>query len=205
MKKYNLPNLSEQDFCYGILKNCEFLEGHLQRFEETYAEFSKYRRLVPTYGAVLLNKEMDKVVTVAHYDSGNKIFPKGKINQGESEIECAIREVYEEAGLDITELINEKEYLFIEGVDEKYLKLFVVAGIDENTPLKPTVSFEIEDVRFYSLTELENRCRKKDRAFKQIQQLIGLIIKWVQKKKKTRITFCNFWWSGATTKNITNS
>jgi len=32
-------------------------------------------------------------------------FPKGKINENESDIECAIREVYEEVGFNINGLI----------------------------------------------------------------------------------------------------
>jgi len=185
-RKYHAPTLIESEFCLAVLKRCEFLVKHVKKFEETFNEFTKYRRMVPTYGAILLNKAMDKVVLVSSYISGYKGFPKGKINEGESEIQCAIREVYEEVGIDITELINDKEYLLIEGVDEKYLKLFVVASLDESMQMKPTVSYEIGEIKFYPIEELENHCQKKSKMVKQVQQFIGLIQKWVRKKKKMR-------------------
>lgn len=185
--KYHVSELNESEFCLAILKRCEFLSQHIQKFEETFSEFSRYRRMVPTYGAILLNKDIDKVVLVSSYKYGHRGFPKGKINEGETEIECAIREVYEEVGIDITNSINDKEYLFIEGVDEKYLKLFVIASLDESIQMKPTVSYEIGEVKFYPISELENHCQKKDKVLKQVQQFLGPISKWIRKKKKTRI------------------
>lgn len=38
-------------------------------------------------------------------------FPKGKVNKGETGIDCAKREVWEEVGYDISKKISEKEYL----------------------------------------------------------------------------------------------
>ena len=35
-------------------------------------------------------------------------FPKGKINQGENGLDCAVREVWEEVGYDISKQIEEE-------------------------------------------------------------------------------------------------
>lgn len=49
---------------------------------------------VPTYGAVLLSADMKKVLLVQSYWAKNSwSFPKGKVNENEEPIECAVREV----------------------------------------------------------------------------------------------------------------
>lgn len=37
-------------------------------------------------------------------------FPKGKVNKNESGVECAIREVWEEVGYDISKKISDKVF-----------------------------------------------------------------------------------------------
>jgi len=187
MKKYRVTELTESEFCFNVLKRCQFLEQHLPKFEDTFSEFSRYRKMVPTYGAILLNKEMTKVVLVTTCKYGYKCFPKSKINEGETEVECAVREVYEEIGYDITELINDKEYLFIEGIDEKFTKLFVINSFKELMQMKPTVSYEIEEIKFYSIEELEEHCQKKEKAFCQIKEFLGPLKKWIRKKKNSKL------------------
>lgn len=183
-KKYRVAELTESEFCFNVMKRCQFLEKHLHSFEETFNEFSRYRRMVPTYGAVLLNKEMTKLILVTSYKHSSKSFPKGKINEGETEVQCAIREVHEEIGIDITDAINDQEYLFIEGVDEKFIKLFIINSLSESVQMKPTVSYEIEEIKFYSIDELERRCQGKEKAFGQVSEYLGAIKKWVCKKRK---------------------
>ena len=53
-------------------------------------------RAVPRLGAIILTKKLDKVLLVESYDYRDWSFPKGKLDEGETEIECAIREIKEE-------------------------------------------------------------------------------------------------------------
>ena len=55
-------------------------------------------------------------------------FPKGKIDEAETPITCAIREVWEEVGYDITGKINSNQLVKAEN-DDKEVTLFVVRGI----------------------------------------------------------------------------
>ena len=59
----------------------------------------RYKKNVPTYGAILMNSDLDKVLLVQSYFAKSSWgFPKGKVNEDEDPLHCAIREVYEETG-----------------------------------------------------------------------------------------------------------
>ncbi|MCI2068911.1 MAG: NUDIX domain-containing protein [Bacilli bacterium] len=52
-----------------------------------------------SYGAVVFSK--DGLVLIEHMALGHYSLPKGHIEKGESEEECALREIKEETGLDV--------------------------------------------------------------------------------------------------------
>lgn len=53
-----------------------------------------YKERVPVCGAILISKEWDKVLLVKGWNKGASwSFPRGKINKGETEAACAVREV----------------------------------------------------------------------------------------------------------------
>lgn len=65
-------------------------------------------------------------------------FPKGKANQNEDDVACAIREIKEEIDVDVTKYIRADQYISVQTMKAKTVKLFVIA-IDEeliNTKLK---------------------------------------------------------------------
>ena len=71
--------------------------------------FRNYISKIPRYGCIIFNPQLDKVLfCVFHkYNRGgikkrNVVLPKGKIDEGESELESAIREVQEETHLKIS-------------------------------------------------------------------------------------------------------
>ena len=63
-------------------------------------------------------------------------FPKGKADEGETDEECAIREINEEIGINISSYINKEQFIRIETIKGKFVKLFLVrsVGIDESHP-----------------------------------------------------------------------
>lgn len=61
------------------------------------------------YGAIIINARLDRYLLVRALDEHcSWTFPKGKIYSGESEIECAVREVEEETGLLIGKYLTQK-------------------------------------------------------------------------------------------------
>ena len=86
----------------------------------------------------------------------NKLdFPKGKADEGETDVECAIREITEEIQFNIRPYIDENQFIKIETIKNKFVTLFMVKDIDEETSnIKPVRSAEIKgvewiDTRFY--------------------------------------------------------
>ena len=59
-------------------------------------------------------------------------FTKGKADEGESDIDCAVREISEEVGLDVRKYITEDHFIKVETIQGKFVKLFLVKDIDEN-------------------------------------------------------------------------
>lgn len=66
---------------------------------------------IPSNGALILNKTLDKLLFIIYSNPRDRVvkkldFPKGKVDQGEDQLECALREIYEETGLVLQGKIN---------------------------------------------------------------------------------------------------
>lgn len=145
----SLPSLNLRNFCLLIFQHCPLLSQfsthhHLAAF----SEFLAYKTRVPVRGAILLNAEMNKVILVRGWKKGaNWSFPRGKINKGEGDFDCAIREVYEETGFNIgtSDLVPagvEPKFIKVT-MREQHIQLYVIRGIPMNTYLQPVARKEI--------------------------------------------------------------
>lgn len=131
------------------------VENHTRAFEE----FLEYKTRVPVRGAIMLNQEMDSTVLVKGWKKGaNWSFPRGKINKDEDDLDCAIREVWEETGLDlkaaglVPKAANPK-YIEIT-MREQQMRLYVFRDIPMNTHFQPMTRKEISKIQWYKLSEL---------------------------------------------------
>jgi mRNA-decapping enzyme subunit 2 len=68
------------------------LTKYFHEIDKYLAEFRAYRSRIPTYGAILMNQELTKVLLVQGFRN-QWGFPKGKINEVEDPVDCAVREV----------------------------------------------------------------------------------------------------------------
>lgn len=96
----------------------------------------------------MLNEEMDQVVLVKGWKKGaNWSFPRGKINKDEKDLDCAVREVYEETGFDARQagvVPEDLEVKFIEvTMREQNMRLYVFRGIPMDTDFQPRTRKEI--------------------------------------------------------------
>ena len=71
-------------------------------------------------------------------------FPGGKINQDESERDCAVREVREETGFDCSPLLSQDNTDYMQlTMREQRIRLYVVPGVSEKTVMEPMTRHEI--------------------------------------------------------------
>lgn len=102
---------------------------------------------------------MDSVVLVKGWKKGaNWSFPRGKINKDEDDLDCAVREVYEETGLDLRAaglVPTERKPRFIElPMREQQLRLYMFRDIPMDTKFQPRTRKEISKIQWYKLSEL---------------------------------------------------
>lgn len=126
---------------------------------------------VPTYGAILLTADLKNCLLVQSFFAKNSwSFPKGKVNENEDPVKCAVREVFEETGYDCSQLIN--EYDFIEGQTSnyQYTRLYIVKNVPIETKFCPRTRNEIKDCSWFTIEELPTT-RTDDGYFKDQRKI----------------------------------
>ncbi|RDA93369.1 hypothetical protein CP533_0318 [Ophiocordyceps camponoti-saundersi (nom. inval.)] len=163
-----LPSMSLRVFCLRIFQHCPLLASFsAQNHAAAFEEFLQYKTRVPVRGAIMLNHAMDSVVLVKGWKKGASwSFPRGKINKDEDDLDCAIREVYEETGLDLRAagLVRDKKPKSIEiSMREQQLRLYIFRDIPMDTDFQPRTRKEISKIQWYKLSELPAFRKKGDK------------------------------------------
>ncbi|KAG8165797.1 hypothetical protein KVR01_004349 [Diaporthe batatas] len=162
-----LPNLRIRDFSLRILQHCPVTSiASLDILEKAYDNWVAYKKRIPVRGLIMLNEAMDSAVLVKGWkSSANWSFPRGKINQEEDDLHCAIREVYEETGFNVEEagLIphNRKVKYFEQTIRDQHLRLYVIPNVPMDTHFEPRTRKEISKIQWYKLVDLPGRVKKK--------------------------------------------
>ena len=104
-------------------------------------------------GCIVTNEKNE--ILLVHHNAGHWDFPKGHIENGETEEQTAIREVKEETNIDI--IINNKyRYTTSYSPKENVMKevvYFLAQNIDEDK--KPQLE-EVSEVKWFTLEEAMN-------------------------------------------------
>lgn len=156
----SLPSMTLRTFCLRIFQHCPLLasfsvENHTKAFEE----FLEYKTRVPVRGAILLNHAMDSAVLVRGWKKGASwSFPRGKINKDEDDLDCAVREVWEETGFDLRAaglVPTEAKPKYIEiPIKQQQLRLYIFRNVPMDTNFQPQTRKEISKIQWYKLSEL---------------------------------------------------
>ena len=98
-------------------------------------EYRLYKSKIPSFGALIFNKKIDSILFIIYHNLRDKIvkkldFAKGKVDQGETASECAMRECQEETQLNLREQINEQQFVKVETIKNRMVSLFFVEGVD---------------------------------------------------------------------------
>ena len=150
----------------------------------------------------MLNEKMDEVILVKGWKKGaNWSFPRGKINNKEADLDCAIREVYEETGYDIKAaglVGNEEDAKFIKiNMREQEMRLYVFRGVPMDTHFEPRTRKEISKIQWYKLSDLPTQKNRKQQQegkgedlavnankFYMVAPFLPQLKKWISQQKK---------------------
>jgi mRNA-decapping enzyme subunit 2 len=80
--------------------------------------------------------------------------PKGKVNENEDPVKCAIREVYEETGYDCGHLINGNTFVEGQTSNFHFSRLYIVNNVPIDTKFCPRTRNEIKDCSWFVLDQL---------------------------------------------------
>ena len=161
--KSQLPAYKLQPFCQLFFTFSPLLHTYSTRFQQTFESFQSYLQSVPVCGAIVINEQRTSVVMVQHYKGTSWGFPKGKIDENENDVDCAIREVKEEIGYDISDSIDPN--LYIERTNGgKTIKLFLIFNVPENTHFETQTMNEIKKIGWVDIHDLPFHGEKSERA-----------------------------------------
>uniref|UniRef100_A0A336KD04 m7GpppN-mRNA hydrolase n=1 Tax=Culicoides sonorensis TaxID=179676 RepID=A0A336KD04_CULSO len=139
-----LPSCGMKHFTYIIFRHVPFLNPQLPNLDKVLEEWKQYKLSVPTYGAILISENLKSVLLVQSYFAKSSWgFPKGKINEHEDPMHCAIREVYEETGYDCSKDIKPNDYIELV-INFQYTRLYLVTGVPLTTKFQPRTRNEIK-------------------------------------------------------------
>ena len=118
-----------REFAEHMFRHIGFLKVHADNVDQILDDFRNYKLAVPTYGGIILNEDMSKVLLVLGYWSKTSWgFPKGKVNEDEAPHLCAVREVLEETGFDMSPKIDPDQFIAKE-IHGQRCCLYIVSNI----------------------------------------------------------------------------
>ncbi|KAK4505719.1 hypothetical protein PRZ48_003684 [Zasmidium cellare] len=203
-----LPGLNLRDFLLTLFRHCPLLSGFdATQHVAAYEQFLEYKTRVPVRGAILMNDDMDKVLLVRGWKKGSRwSFPRGKINKDEPDLDCAIREVYEETGFDIhgaglvdTNMQGGQVKSIDVTMREQHMKLFVFRGVSMDTYFEPKTRKEISKIQWYNVKDLPGFKKAKGVAgqgqgeaaatkFYMVAPFLGHLKKWIGQQRRNDST-----------------
>lgn len=163
----NFPNRKPcglREFALQVFRHIPFLQPFTNNLDEIIEDWKDYKFCVPTFGAILLDDDLSHVLLVQSYRSSWG-FPKGKVNKDEPPYQCAIREVYEETGFDISHLIDTNDYLEA-NVNEQIIRLYIIPGVKKCEKFVPKTRNEIKAINWFPVYDIP--LNKKDAFLKQM-------------------------------------
>ncbi|PSK42974.1 hypothetical protein B9Z65_6928 [Elsinoe australis] len=197
-----LPSMNLKQFSLKILAHCPLTSSFSDdQHLAAYQEFLGYKTRVPVRGAIMLNQEMDQVLLVKGWSkSASWSFPRGKINKDEDDLDCAVREVWEETGFDIKTagLVPDRDS--VKAIDitmrDQNMRLFVFRGVPMDTVFEPQTRKEISKIQWYKLNDLPTLKKNKQghqsdggeaynpNRFYMVAPFLQPLKKWIIKQRK---------------------
>ncbi|KMZ63747.1 mRNA decapping enzyme 2 [Zostera marina] len=152
----SLKSLSFWDFTILMFKGCTVLRPYIPTINDIYKDFTTYKFRVPVTGAIILDESRERCLLVKGWKSGASwSFPRGKKSKHEEDHDCAIREVLEETGCDISAFLKQVDFIeFVNG--EQRMRLYIITGIRKDTIFAPQTNKEISEISWIPIDDLQS-------------------------------------------------
>ncbi|KAJ3681012.1 hypothetical protein LUZ60_015501 [Juncus effusus] len=151
----SLRSLSFKEFTSLMFHNCAHLRPYIKYLDAIHRHFTEYKSSVPVSGAIILDETLERCLLVKGWKANACwSFPRGKRGKDEEDAHVAIREVEEETGFDLRDLLNEEDYLETV-LGEQKLRLYIVPGVKSDFVFAPRTKKEISEIAWHRLDELE--------------------------------------------------
>lgn len=149
-KEQKLTSCGIKQFALHMFNHVPYLRPHLNGVDKILEDWKQYKLSVPTYGAIIISAETPKHVLLvqSYFAKSSWGFPKGKINEHEDPVHCAIREVYEETGFDTKKYIKPNDYVELV-INFQYTRLYFVEGVPMDTKFAPRTRKEIKSCEWF--------------------------------------------------------
>lgn len=177
----SLPPLNMRDFSKRLFCHCAMLQPYAVNVDIILAQWNNYKREVPTYGAVILDESLSKVLLVRGWNSKSWGWPKGKVNKNEDHLLCAAREVQEEVGVDVSGYLSYDRVISLK-VGEVVMKLFVAPGVPENTYFETQTRKEISEIKWFPIKTLRSENGPK---MYSVTPVLGRLQGWIADYKRS--------------------
>lgn len=148
MPRYKLREITFYNFVILMLGKLPFIKGDPSKI---FYSFKEHRKTVPIYGAIMIDKTMTKVLLCKSNNGEFWSFPRGKHEDDETPERCAIREVMEETGYDITNKLDSR--VFFEDVEGlRKVKYFVIRDVPD-VRFAPILQGEISRIEWFHIAD----------------------------------------------------
>ncbi|KAG5370317.1 mRNA-decapping enzyme subunit 2 [Yarrowia sp. C11] len=178
-----LPSLKMPKFAQHIYEYCPQL-WNIKDIKSSIKTFRDYKLTIPVCGAIIMTPKMNKILLVQAYDGNSWGFPRGKISKDESKEKCAVREVYEEIGFDISPYLKPDKYVDIR-MKGKDFRLYLVRGVPQDTVFETQTRKEISKIEWRDLKSMPGYARKKGSSnhFFMVTPFVPGLLKFIAQEK----------------------
>ncbi|CAN1258052.1 mRNA-decapping enzyme subunit 2 [Linum perenne] len=153
-KNPSLKSFNLKEFTSLLFNSCDILRPYVPHIDDIFKDFTSYKVRVPVTGAIILDETYERCLLVKGWKGTSWSFPRGKKNKDEEDHACAVREVFEETGFDVSKLLNKDQYIE-ETFGQQRVRLYIIAGVKDDTVFAPQTKKEISEIAWQRLDELE--------------------------------------------------
>ncbi|VVA97002.1 unnamed protein product [Arabis nemorensis] len=149
-----LKSLSLKEFTLLLFNSCDVLRPYVAHIDDIFKDFTSYKCRVPVCGAIIMDETYERCLLVKGWKGSSWSFPRGKKSKNEEDHACAIREVLEETGFDVAKLLKKEDYIeFV--FRQQRVRLYIVAGVSDDTAFAPLTKKEISEITWHRLDHLQ--------------------------------------------------